>query len=454
MTTPFNAAVSFDDLSAFDSPPLISQTFPAVTLYWSPTTGPLEVPAWETFPTITVGVQRRGRVRAQEGITTRRGRSDELGPFEAGTMSLAVDNRDRLLDPLNTASDWYGSIRPNIPVQLRATWGGTEYVVYTGLVDGWPQVQHLSQHDLVCELDCTDLSKVFARRGFRPDRPFTLNEQDGNASRLNVGNRLADKKPQLPNQFSGSRVRDLLERAGVAADQMDVDGGDTRVKADVPSDDTMWTYIDRLARTEGGKFFVTRSGKIAFWARHHDAAPSSAATFTDSSSDVWRYADLVIDPVDMSLVRNEIRRGTDDDTTVTRQSASSIRKHGISPDEQTDLLYASATEARYAAEWWLARYGQPRARVKRLTILPQRSPSTLFPFVLDCAIGRRFTVTSQPMDTGGTFSQVVEVESVSHQITAGGWVTELELSVADTTQYFQLDTATYGRLNAGNKLNY
>jgi hypothetical protein len=452
--TNFDADILFDDASAFDSPPLFAETFPTVTLYWSPTTGPLEVPSWEPFPTITVAGQRRGRVRAQDGITTRRGRSDELGPFEAGTMSLTVDNRDRLLDPLNTASDWYGSIRPNIPVQLRATWDATEYVVYTGLVDGWPQVQHGSQNDLVCELDCTDLSKVFARRGFRPDRPFTLNEQDGNASRLGVGNRLADKKPELPNQFSGARVRDLLERAGVDESLMDVDGGDTRVKYDIPTDDTMWVYIDRLARTEGGKFFVTRSGKVAFWARHHTANPTSAATFADTPTSTYRYADLVIDPVDMSLVRNEIRRGTNEDTTVTRRSSSSIRKHGISPDEQTDLLYASATEGRYAAEWVLARYGQPRPRVKRLTILPQRSPSTLFPFVLDCAIGTRFTVTSQPMDTGGTFSQVVEVESVSHQITAGAWVTEIECSVADTTQYFQLNTATYGRLDAGNKLNY
>lgn len=452
--TQFNAAVAFDDTSAFDSPPLYSETFPTVSLWWSPTTGPFEAFAWEPFPTITVAGQSRGRVRATEGVKTRRGRSDELGPFEAGTMTLTLDNRDRMFDPLNTGSVWYGKLRPNIPVQLRATWAGTEYVVYTGLVDGWPQEQHQSQNDLTVTLDCTDLSKVLGRRGFRPDRPWILGESDGNAMRLDVGNRLADKKPDLPVQFSGSRVERLLETIGLDESLWDVDGGDTQVKADIPEDDLLIDYLDRIARTEGGRFFITRSGKVAFWSRHHRENRTSEGTFTDAPGGDYKYAELVIDPLDMSLIRNEVRRGVSDDVTITHRKSGSIRRHGLSQDEQTDLLYADTTEMRYAAAWWLSKYGEPRPRVKRMTIVPQRYPGTLFRFVLDCAIGDMFVVQSQPMDTGYTFFQTVQVESVSHEIGAGWWVTEVECSVADTNSYFQLDTAGLGRLDVQNKLDY
>ena len=453
--TSFNAAVSFDDASTpFDGPPDNPQTFPDVSLWWSPTTGPLEPPAWEAFPTITVAGQTKGRVRAQDGVQIRRGRSDELGPFEAGTMSLTLDNRDRALDPLNTASSYYGTLKPNVPVQLRAQWAATEHVLFTGLVDAWPQLQHASQNDLVVELACTDLTKVLGPRGFRPYRPFILDTADGQAGRLDVGNQLNDRKPRRPAEYSGARVAELLTTAGVDATLQAVDGGDTRLKADLPADDTLGDYFDRIVRTEAGRFYIAKDGTVTFAARHSAANLTSSATFTDATSSSYRYADLVLDPLDMSVVVNEVRRGVDDDLSVTRRSSGSIRRHGLVSDDQTDLLFADTSEMSYAAGWWLARYGEPRARVKAMTVVPQRAASTLFPFVLAAEVGDRFTVQTQPMDAGVTVAQTVDVESVTHEIGAQFWATTFECSLADTTQYFQIDTATYGQLDAGNLLNY
>lgn len=452
--TSFNAAVAFDAAIGFDNPTVNVETFPQITLWWSPTTGPFTTPSWEAFPTITVDGTVRQRIRHSAGITITRGRNDELGPFEAGVMELTVDNRDRALDPLNTASAYLTALRPNIPIQLRATWSGTTYTLFTGFVDGWPQVQHLSQNDLVCELSCTDMTTLLARRTLRPGRPFVLDLSDGQAARLDASNKLADRKPDLPVEYSGSRVTNLLTTAGLPTALLDVDGGDTQLIADIPEDDQLGDYLDRICRTENAKLFIAADGMVTFQGRHTVANATSSATFVDTSATGYRYEDLVIDPESIDLVRNEVRRGRDQDTTVTARSVASINLYGLIADEQNDLLHADTAELADATDWMIARYAQPRTRVREFTVVPQRAASTLFPSVLGWELGTRITVTAQPMDTGVTFSQVVDVESVQHAIGQQSWSTTYGCALADTGQYFQLDTATYGRLDALNTLNY
>lgn len=434
-------------------------TFPTLALYWSPTTGPLAAPSWSAFPTITVGGVARSRLRAGDGITIMRGRADELDSFEAGTMTLVLDNRDRALDPMNTSATYLSSLKPRTPIQLRATWNSVEYTLFTGLVDGWPQAQDVSQRDQTVTVTATDQFVVLAERGFRPGSPWILDETDGNASSLDASNRLNDPRPRLPTQPSGERVRYLLELAGWPADLMDVDTGDTVVVKDQPDPDNnkFLDYVDRVARTELGRFFVKADGKVAFWARHHFTSQTSAATFTDAAGSNYRYAGLELNPLDMDLVRNEVVRGNangDDDDVAMKRDSASIAAYGLSADEQTDLLYADRWEAPYACQWILDRYGDPVARAKSLLVRPQRAASTLFPLVLGWEIGQQFSVRSQPMRTGTATTMVVNVEQITHEIGAGEWSTSYTVSLADTAAYFTLDTTTVNVLDSTNLLGY
>lgn len=451
--TSWDAAIAWDATDiAWDTPTLTVDTFPRVTLMWSPDTGPFEPPNWEPFPSITVGGQTKGRIRASDGIQIRRGRTDELQQFEAGTMSLTIDNRDRYFDPLNASSPYYGLLKPNVPVQIRATFGGTTYGIFTGLVDSWPQIQHQSQRDLVVELSCTDLTKLISARSFRPQYPWVLD--DAEASELDVGNLTTDRRPVHPMQTSGARVNDLLEVAGLDGVWVDIDDGDTVLRAGMPDDtETLGDYLDRIARTEQGKFFVQGNGKVTFWSRHHNTNVTPTHAFTDVAG-TMRYADLVVDPLDMSLVINEVTWGVDSDQSVTRRDRTSILAHGLVADEQSDLLFADVTEIPYAAEWRVTQYATPKPRVKSMTVVPQSATDVLFPWVLGVELGDCFTVQHQPMRTGTVLTQTVNVESVSHELSAEFWVTTVECSLADTTAYFAFDTATVQVLDADNLLNY
>ncbi|MCM3884176.1 hypothetical protein [Frankia sp. R82] len=75
----------------------------------------------------------RGKVSLQ-----RSSRQYELGRFEAGSASIAVDNSDGRFTYGNSASPYYPNIRPIVPVRIRAVWNGVVYPRWAGVVERWP----------------------------------------------------------------------------------------------------------------------------------------------------------------------------------------------------------------------------------------------------------------------------------------------------------------------------
>ncbi len=61
-----------------------------------------------------------------------------MAQFQAGTATIALDNRGREFDPLNTASPYYPNITPETLIQIEATWSGVTYPIWTGYADEWP----------------------------------------------------------------------------------------------------------------------------------------------------------------------------------------------------------------------------------------------------------------------------------------------------------------------------
>ena len=53
---------------------------------------------------------------------TARGRQHFLSRFDAGTLNVQLDNRDRRFDPTNTSSPYNPNLVPMTPVRLRASW--------------------------------------------------------------------------------------------------------------------------------------------------------------------------------------------------------------------------------------------------------------------------------------------------------------------------------------------
>lgn len=73
-------------------------------------------------------------------LGTRRGRNRESGAFETGTLTFTLRNDARKYDPDNTAGPYYGKLRPNRRVRLRATYNAVTYAVFLGYIDRIAQV--------------------------------------------------------------------------------------------------------------------------------------------------------------------------------------------------------------------------------------------------------------------------------------------------------------------------
>ena len=86
------------------------------------------------------------------GINIRRGRSNELGQFTAGTCELLLSNADNRFNPTQT-THYYDSgnarskIQPLKVVKISATYDSSTYVLYYGHLDTIPVSYPVSGSD-------------------------------------------------------------------------------------------------------------------------------------------------------------------------------------------------------------------------------------------------------------------------------------------------------------------
>lgn len=130
-------------------------------------------------------------------FSTRRGRNRESGAFETGTLTFTLRNDTRKYDPDHTAGTYYGKLRPNRRVRLRAT-STLTYPVFLGYIDRILQVSG-GPNEAVAVFDCSDLFKLLNRvelpasvyiaekQALTPDLWWPLDEPAGSALVLDVG---------------------------------------------------------------------------------------------------------------------------------------------------------------------------------------------------------------------------------------------------------------------------
>lgn len=95
-----------------------------------------------------------------EVINLSRGRTSELDLFSASTLTVTLNNDDRRFDPLNTAGPYYGQLKPNVPVRIRALHNAVYYPVWYGYTDGFKHQPGTFAGTVT--VPCTDAFKYLA----------------------------------------------------------------------------------------------------------------------------------------------------------------------------------------------------------------------------------------------------------------------------------------------------
>lgn len=351
-------------------------------------------------------------------VQVRRGRSRTLQTFTAGNANVTLDNRNRYYDPLNASSPYFGSIVPRKEVRIDVDGS----YLFVGNVEDW-NFDYTLSNDSTASVSCVDGMSYIA----------TQNLSAGTAV----------------SQTTGARASAVLDLIGWPSTTRAISTGQATVGADVRSATTnALDYLNKVALSDPGAFFVSREGKATFKDR------SDLQTFTTSSATFGGTATGAVPFVDIGVVygteemTNQANvtwySGTAIGGTATSNDVTSQTAYGVMT-ETYDTLLASASDAQTLADYVVNTYSQPRYRLDKITVRLDGLNGNQKATVLGLDLGSVATVNWTPNAVGSAISQPVVIDGIEHNATPAQH--DVTFTLSETQVAFILDDSTFGQLD-------
>lgn len=352
-------------------------------------------------------------------FATTRGRSRILDQVQPGRATIRLLNTSGDYSPWNTA----GANSPNVNVltrvNVRATYNLTTYDLFTGYVTGWPNQWEQSGKFPVVEVTAVDGMHLLA---------------------------MVEEALTESQETSGARIGNLLDVAGWPASWRSLDGGNKNVTALSAEFNSMLGEIYRTVLVEDGLFFIDGAGDAIFKDGHTRIEDDTIqATFSDDGADVG-YRNLRVDYDESQLWNNATVTRTDG-TAQTATDATSIASFGQRDLHLSETVHYSDGEAKAFADWLVAEFKDPRARVPDIVLQPEEDPSNMWPEALGRELLDKVNVEATTI-AGDDFDEDCYIEGVTHNVTMVGsrrWETTFQLSPdLPFTDWWVLGTSELG----------
>jgi len=343
--------------------------------------------------------------------TVNRGRNRALERFTAGTASVTLDNRNRYYDPTNVASPYYGQILPQKEIVIK----DQGVTIYTGLISDW-NFGYAVGGDSTAEVVCVDGTSLLVD-------PF-----------LTAATQVAET--------TGERIVKVLDDIEWSGVKRVISTGKQSLGTDVIAADTKGLeYLNKIAISEPGAFFVSKTGSLVF----RDRDDLQTATSTVFSSSQIPFSAIAVEYGIEEMMNSVLVKWTGGEVALT--DADSIAAYG--PFETTyNTLLPSAENATSFGQFQLGLYAQPTYRVDQITTLLHALPVLKQQEVLNLELGDVVLVKWTPNNIGAEITQAVSIDKIEF---AG--VTKEEravtFSMSETAASFILDNATFGILGTG-----
>ena len=373
-----------------------------------------------------------------QDLSISRGRSDQLQNFNAGTCSVRLLNRDRRFDPINESSPYYNPVtnESGVAPRRKVTVFSDGVALFTGRI--------------------TDI-----------DVSYEPNNPNANSENSYVTITAADDFVLLANAFtdsvitpaeelSGARVSTILDLPAVNYPATrDIDTGSATLGGgatfDIDANTNILTYLQQVATSEQGYFFVAANGDLTFTDRIAASFAAVSAVFSDAGTDI-PYTSLSV-MYGQEFLYNKVVCQVEGGTDQAANDVASQTEYGISTLNLSGLLLVDDAAALTLATDLLDRYKLPEYRFDKLqTIynpLGSGDRATLTGVdVADVVSITRTFLTGTPLSVTKEYS----IENIRHVITPSTHTVEFGLAVADLVYEFILDDATFGVLDTDNAL--
>lgn len=247
---------------------------------------------------------------------------------------------------------------------------------------------------------------------------------------------------------SDQRITRLARYAGVPTGELSLETGlSTSITNQITNGQTALSLMEDVVTTEGGLLFDSGAGVLRFHARNHRY--NAASSLTLGSREISKDLEPRLD--DQGLV-NDMTASREGGVSVRAVDTTSITEFGVYRDSVT-LLTTTDTEVEDAANWKVFRQSTPRVRVPTATTEMRRLSTAQATAVLAREIGDRATLSSLPSQAPAS-SLDFFIEGLSEEITDSRYTVTFNLSSADLSAVWQLDSATYSQLGTTTTLAY
>lgn len=348
-------------------------------------------------------------------ITITRGRSRQLDRFTAGTASIAFNNFDRKLDPLNTASPYYGGVVPRQRVKIFAN----NLHIFTGVINDWDIEYDIANLDTAIA-SAADAFTVLANFVFEND---VTPSAESPADRLEWV--LTEFNYQGEYEFGGS--------------------SSTLGAYQVESGTQALDYMFRVAKSDRSSLFTSADGVLKL-VGVFDKKPTSAVTFSDAGDGV-PYLTLQNQYGD-ELLYNRVSASSPAGSAVV-EDAESIAAFELSALDLSGLLLNSVSQLTSVANSYLVLYSEPQVRFTGLSVELAGLSAGDTSIILSLDLTDQVTVRkSFGVGSPSQVSQNLMITGIRHQIRPDSHVIEFSFDPSEFKETFKLDDAVYGILNS------
>lgn len=242
----------------------------------------------------------------------------------------------------------------------------------------------------------------------------------------------------LAGLTSDQHIEWALDQIGVPAGIRNLESGVVVMGVATTAGRNALEWMREVTATEGGQLYVDHrdGGKIRYTDRYYrflnTRSASSQATFADDAGTPHiRYAaeGLDIAPNGLTGVVNQVTADWIGGTTLV-EDTTSIGAYG--PRQRTiETVATTPSQAQSAAEWLIARYKDPRSRVRGVTVAG-RATRDRDDTVEGLQIDDRITFRVQPGKTGAVTEVDLFVDGVVNRAQGVEWETSFRFAPVDT----------------------
>ena len=320
-------------------------------------------------------------------VSVTRGKNRQLERYNAGNAAIQLNNEDRIFDPLNTDSIFFGNIIPRRQIRVRT--GG--YDQFVGLVEDW---------NFDYDISGRSTASIAAADGFGLLAQQSLTAGTGTP------------------QTTGERIEAVLSQPSVAwpLNARDIDTGLASVGADVyDSNDNVLTYLQKVEASEQGQFFIDRQGNVRFV--NGGVTPTtglSVAKFSDAGDGIPYSRATVSYGTELLFNNVEV---TYPGGTQTANNAESQELYGITTTT-VDTLLATGLAAENLALFWVSKYGEPEYRFESVDVVLDGLTGSEKEQILQFELGDIVEMEFTPNQVGDPIERSGQIIGIKHNVSA------------------------------------